>query len=166
MIQEKTIQQFQTSTVSKFVDSHSIAQHDKSVHALQSHDLKNAILLLKTSWDASPKSIIEKSWAKILNRDDDDFGEEDNISLAELSQQTETDAYHDEIEETLQSFSKLTSDCVLSIGEIEDWNADMFDETDIFDSGDDDDDNDNDNDDSVAESVRISFTDAINSANM
>lgn len=138
-----------------------IAQDDVSVHdALQSHDLKNAILLLKSAWDILPINIIEKSWSKILSWDDSEFDEEDNTPLAELAHQTETDAYRDEMEETLQLLSKLTPNCVLSIEEIENWNADAFDETDVDQTDSEEDDG------AVGNSVSVSYTDAINAANV
>lgn len=143
--------------------SNIIAQDNVSVHdALQKHDLKNTILLLKSAWDALPSSIIEKSWAKILNWDDGEFDEEDNIPLAQLANQTETDAYHDEIEEALQLLKKLTPNCVLSIDEIENWNADVFDETDVEEI----DSNSEDDNGAVGNSIPVLYTDAINAANM
>lgn len=111
---------------------------------------------------------------KISNWDDCDYNEEDNIPLSELSCQngeetetetneneTETDAYRDEIETTLQLLSKLTANTVLTIDEIENWNADTLDETDV-DSNDEDDHEDN----NAENSVSVSFTDAINAANV
>lgn len=151
--------------------SNIIAQEGVSVHdALQNHDLKNAVLLLKAAWDVLPASIIEKSWKKILNWDDNEYDDEDNIPLAELATQTEieneieidNDAYNAEIAETLQLLSKLTPDCVLSIDEIENWNADAFDETDVEES----DAESEDNEAATGNRDHVSNTDAINAANM
>lgn len=115
---------------------------------------------MKSAWDVLPTSIIEKSWSKILNWDDGEFDEEDNVPLAELAQQIEIDAYRNEIEETLQLLSKLTPNAVLSIDEIENWNADAFDETDVDESDNEEDDN------AVQIPVSVSYTDAINAANV
>ena len=65
-----------------------------------------------------------------MNWDDGDFDDEDIIPLAVLVNQTETDQYRDEMEETLQWLSKLAPNSALSIEEIRNWNANVFNETD------------------------------------
>ena len=138
-----------------------IAQYDVSVHdALQNSDLKNTVLLLKSTWNVLPISIIEKSWSKLLNWDDREFDKEDNIPLANLEQQNEIETYRNNIEETVQLLSKLTANSVLSMDEIENWNSNLFDETDV-------DESDSEADNNVVQnSAAISYSDAINAANM
>ena len=117
-------------------------------------------LLLKSAWDVLTFSIIEKSLSKILNWDDHEFDEEDNISLANLAHQNEIDAYRNEIEKTVQLLSKLAPNAVLSIDEMENWNSDLFDETDVHKS------DSEEHNHAVQNSVVISYSDAINAANM
>ena len=92
-------------------------------------------------------------YSKVLNWDD---GELKMNPLANLAQKTEINAYHKEIAETVQLLSKLTSNVVLSIDEMENFNSDLFDETDVDES-----DSEEDNY-AVQNSVAISYSDAIN----
>lgn len=151
---------YRNMLISNIIAQDNVSDHD----ALQNHDLKNAVLLLKAAWDVLPASVIEKSWKRIWNWDDNEYDDEDNIPLAELMTQTknETDAYDDEIAEILQLLSKLTPNCALSIDEIENWNADIFDETDV----DGNDSESEDNETATEKSNHVSYTDAINAANL
>ena len=96
-------------------------------------------------------------YSKVLNWDD---GELKMNPLANLAQKNEINAYHNEIAETVQLLSKLTPNVVLSIDEIENFNSDLFDETDVDES-----DSEEDNY-AVQNSVAISYSDAINAVNM
>ena len=80
---------------------------------------------MKSAWDVLPISIIEKSWSKILHRDDREFDEEHNITLANLAQRNEIDAYRNEIN-TVLLLSKLTPNAVLSNDDIKNLNYDYF----------------------------------------
>ena len=86
-------------------------------------------------------------YSKVLNWDD---GELKMNPLANLAQKTEINAYHKEIAETVQLLSKLTSNVVLSIDEMENFNSDLFDETDVDESDSEEDNN------AVQNSVAIS----------
>lgn len=134
-----------------------IAQEDVSVHdALQNHSVKDAILLMKSAWDDLPTSIIEKSWSKLLNWDDNEYDEEDNIPLSELM--SSHNIYRSEIEQTQQLLSKLCTDCSMTVEEIEIWNADSFDETEAESES-------SEEDEVVPENEHVLHTDAIHAVN-
>lgn len=136
-----------------------VAQIDESVDVtLKSHSLKDAILHLKVAWNDVPQTVLQKAWAKILNWDDKEYGDEDDIPLSELI--PSQSIYDEIISETQTLLAQLGVD-VLSIEEIEEWNDDVVhDEVDSDVSNEDEDENpDNESNQSIP------YNDAIDAVN-
>lgn len=135
-----------------------VAQEEISVHdMLKNHSLRDAILLLKLAWDELPQSVLQKSWSKLLNWDDEEYDDEDNVPLLELLPSTEI--YNDTIQETQHLLSKLAIDCTLSTDEIEDWNEDKLDENAM------DTDTDGESDIEIIQNHDVPYSDALNAVN-
>lgn len=140
-----------------------VAQADDSIHdALNNHALKDAILLLKTAWDELPLTVLQKSWSKISNWDENDYDDEDNVPLSELM--PSKSIYDEIINETQLLLSNLGVHCELSIEEIEGWNADIIDDENDCDVLNEDESGEEEEEDSSKE-LPIPYNDAINAVN-
>lgn len=137
-----------------------VAQEDVPVHdLLNALNVRDAILLLKSAWEDLPQSVLQKSWSKIFEWDDNESDAEDNVPLSELMQ--DNDVYNEVLQETTQLLSKIAVDVSLSTKEIEEWNDDELDEDDTEDISDDEDENER----GACSEPPVSYTDAINSVN-
>lgn len=140
-----------------------VAQEGVSIHdMLKNHSIRDAILLLKLAWDELPQSVLQKSWSKLLNWDDEEYDGEDDVPLTELF--SSTDIYSDTIQETQHLLARLAIDCEVSTDEIEEWNADEVDEnamdTDMEDEVSAEDDVNED-----IQNPAVRYTDALNAVN-
>lgn len=50
---------------------------------LKRHSVRDAIFLLKQTWDELPQNVIKKAWSKVLNWDSGEFDSEDDLPLAQ-----------------------------------------------------------------------------------
>lgn len=137
-----------------------VAQEEISVHdMLKNHSLRDAILLLKLAWNELPQSVLQKSWLKLLNWDDEEYDDQDNVPLSELL--PSSDIYNDTIQETQHLLSKLATGCTLLTDEIEDWNEDRLDEN----AMDTDSECDDESDTEIIQNPVVPYTDALNAVN-
>lgn len=103
--------------LSKLVANEDLAIND----FLNGHNVREAILILKLVWDELPQSVLEKSWSKILNWDENEFDDEDDVPLSEIR-----DSYYNNIiRETSNLLSTIAPNAGLNLEEIEEWNEDI-----------------------------------------
>lgn len=140
-----------------------VAQEDISINdMLKNHSIRDAILLLKLAWDELPQSVLQKSWSKLLNWDDEEYDGEDDVPLSELI--SSTDIYSETIQETQQLLAKLAIDCEFSTDDVEEWNADEVDEN-AMDTDMDDESNEEDDVNEHIQNPAVRYTDALNAVN-
>lgn len=53
---------------------------------LKRHSIRDAIILLKQSWDEVQPTVLKNSWSKLLNWDSGDYDSDDDLLLAQLNQ--------------------------------------------------------------------------------
>lgn len=138
-----------------------VGNETDSIHdLLKQHALSDAILLLDLAWKDLPESILQNSWFRLLNWDDNQYDEDDDLPLTELFPPDIT--YQALVNETQQLLSNIAPTCNLTLDDINDWNdyvehetddeAETENENESFDGADD-------------EITSIPFDEAIRSAN-
>lgn len=109
-----------------------LANETVSIHdLLKQHTLSDAIFLLDQAWKELPESILQKSWARLLNWDDYQYEEEDDLPLSELF--PSYDMYEAIVNETQQLLSSLAPTCILNAEEVNEWNDYVAEDTDTDD---------------------------------
>lgn len=140
-----------------------VAEENVSIHdILQKHTIRDAVMLLKSAWDDLPRSVLQKSWSKILNWDENQFDEEDNIPLSDLI--PSYDIYKGIVHETQQLLLNIATDSMCSLDDIEEWNDDIFEESDMDVDVDNEEEVDPDGD-SINESPPVAYSDALTAVN-
>lgn len=91
---------------------------------LKQHSIRNAIILLKQSWDELSSNTIEKSFSKVMNWDSDKFDDDDELPLSEWNS-IQSD-YDKLLNETRELLAIIAPDTSLDIEEVVQWNEDSF----------------------------------------
>lgn len=112
--------------------------------------------MLKDAWDNISASLLQKSWSKIQNWDEDEYTEEDDIPLSALGSQT--NHYTQVAAEVQTLLNQIAPDNEMTMAEIEEWNIDKAAEN-VESDGDES------SDGEATNEVKISHSDAIDKVN-
>lgn len=98
-----------------------VAEEDVSIELLlKNHNIRDAILMLKSVWDELPASVLTKAWFKIDKWDENEYDDEDDLPLSELI--ASDDIYEETIEQTRRLLTEIAPNCHLNLEEINEWN--------------------------------------------
>ncbi|XP_049302137.1 jerky protein homolog-like [Bactrocera dorsalis] len=100
-----------------------VAQENIPVeNILKGHSIRDAILLLKLTWDELPRAVLIKAWKNIKQWDDDQYDSEDEIPLLTLIRSNRS---HDDTLREVQSLLSKVGGVDVSSEDIENWNDDQ-----------------------------------------